>query len=87
MSKRTEASNATRLKRVMNYTNRMDTVATKMKRDRELGFAAGYAGLPMPKGMDKWYEIYLGYEAGRDAKKLAINTDPATPPNSPLSPA
>ena len=55
----------------------MDAVAKKMIRDRELGFAAGYAGLPMPKAKDKWFSIFLGYEAGRDAKKLATTPDPA----------
>lgn len=84
MTAKTDAQNMKRANKALTkkleleYKNRLKANVEEMKRDRELGFVAGYAGLPMPEGKDKWFEIFRGYHAGLES---AATTDPATPPS------
>ena len=86
MTAKTDAQNMKRANKALtkklelDYNNRMKSNVEEMKRDRELGFAAGCAGLPIPEGKDKWFEIFRGYQAGC-AIQRATTSDPLTPPS------
>ena len=86
MTAKTDAQNMKRANKALtkklelDYNNRMKSNVEEMKRDRELGFTAGSKGLPMPKGKDKWFEIFRGYQAGCAIQRATI-FDPSTPPN------
>ena len=74
MKTKTKTTNRALTKKLeLDYKNRLKANVEEMKRDRELGFAAGYAGLPIPAGTDKWAEILRGYSAGRDVRRGTAN--------------